>query len=233
MRKMLLVLIVIVVVFGALYYINLQLFQEMLRQQAEDEFGGEASVPKYQSDCVVCTDGVCISLGEECWKINVTTDDDLIELSVTADGRILDELGFGDDGESGSGETGIDNPPPPAPEDECTYQYTQEEGGLQVSYTNTGCSNPQPTCDQINECRSCSTRTDCLGVITSSSGGVPIESAIPITSTQYSGFYTHASGRCVIDDSVIAIYDNVTDYDFCLAVVESHVQCVEGACDFI
>ena len=53
MRKMLLVLIVIVVVFGALYYINLQLFQEMLRQQAEDEFGGEASVPKYQSDCVV------------------------------------------------------------------------------------------------------------------------------------------------------------------------------------
>ena len=133
-----------------------------------------------------------------------------------------------------SGPASPDAGPQQKPQETCVRQYTQSQDSFESTYTNTGCSNPLPTCSAANMCSVCSEQKDCLGTISTTYQGQADNAVLVITSTQYNGYYNYTTSRCRIDDSVIAIYDNVTDYATCYEVVASHVLCTEsGLCDFI
>lgn len=205
-------------------------FQHLQRQAIEDvirtEYDGPIDIAPGQ-DCEICDDTGCYIL-ESCWIANVTTEDGIIEVIID-DGVIVDDR-EASPASPASEDSGVDPDPPP---DDCTYRYTEQQGTVETTYTNTGCENPTPTCGTDNDCKSCADQSSCLGIIDIRVEGNLNTTIFHITSTQYSGLYTHATGHCVIDDSVIPIYNNFTDYNTCLEVVTSHVECLAGICDFI
>lgn len=199
---------------------------EEAKKEIENEYNGTVSGIAYQKDCVVCTRTGCESLGEQCWQVNVSTVKEDFRLSVSAQGTLLDSRSS----PAGGGE-GV-SPNTQNSQSTCQHQYTLQQGTFTLSYTNTGCSNPLPTC-RANICSSCSETQDCIGVVESSLQNQQINGTFHILSTAYNGHFNYETGRCTIDDSVITVYNNLTDRQNCFDAVVSHVTCEEGRCRFI
>jgi hypothetical protein len=186
-------------------------------------YNGTVSGIVYEKDCMICTEGGCKPLGKECWKANVTTQETFLQVALDSGGNVIDYLEFSS-GESGGSEEGGGN--------SCSYQYTESLGNVSVRYTNTGCSNPKPSCAG-NVCSECRSQTDCIALAETFYMGQPVHTVLGIISTPYNGYYNYTTGRCIIDDSVITIYDNVIGFEECYNVVASYLECVGGMCDFI
>lgn len=216
--------------------VGLMIYMDYLENEKQDkiiediekaiagQYNGTISEIVHEGSCIVCTRFGCESLGEECWKANVTTPTSLVRLAMNSQGQILDdqEMSFVSNPDAGPSQ----NP------EECTGFYTEESGLYTLKYTNTGCLNPTPTCSG-GGCTICSSQEECIGLVETLYQGQAIQTEMVITSTPYTGYYNYSSGKCVIDDSSIAIYDNVTDFGNCYDVVVSHVECDDGFCDFI
>mgnify|MGYP001561053206 CR=1 FL=1 len=222
--------VVIAIIILVLYWETLEqenMFQQELAERLRSEYNGTVSPIISTPDCMVCNSLGCESLGQPCRKVNVTTRREHLEFSVGGNGQVIDVqstslvTGGGDDG-----------PETPIPTT-CQYQYTAQQGDRTITYTNTGCANPKPTCSIDNTCETCASSQQCIGVIHTSEGSQPLVTQFEIISTPYTGSYNHTMGRCTIDDSVITIYDNSISSQECYDLVASHTICSGGLCAFI
>jgi len=196
--------------------------RRMITTVIQENLGGDAVVEDItlQEKCVICDDD-CVTYNYSCWKVNVTQN------GISSEGTVAQEGG------SDSSPEIVDIT---TPETSCRYFYTEENPQFNIEHYNNDCNNPVPACDQTQHiCRACTSDMECVitEVITNMQSGMKVYK-YHVIGTVFNGRYNESDASCIIDDSTIIIYSNITSFEYCKDEIFSHPACKEaGECYFI
>ncbi|UCD07470.1 MAG: hypothetical protein JSW41_00595 [Candidatus Aenigmatarchaeota archaeon] len=217
------ILIIIIAVVGI--YIQYGYPQEPITEsQAKNiikdkypEIGDDDITTSYEDNCTVCDESGCRML-EDCWTANFT-------IGGTNYGVIID-------GKSGKI---VEESESPCTEwwcdaEDCVYFYKEIIPNGSKSYYNTGCINPEPTCDQQYEkCRECQASGDCTRkIITKTNETIYYYEIIDANAW---GSINDTSFYCRIVDEGDEIFYNQTTVEECESIMVAWSRCY-GWCDF-
>ncbi len=181
------------------------------------EIGDDDITTSYEDNCTVCDESGCRML-EDCWTANFT-------IGGTNYGVIID-------GKSGQI---VEESESPCTEwwcdaEDCVYFYQEIIPNGSKSYYNTGCTNPEPTCDQQYEkCRECQSFSDCIRkTITKTNETVYYYEIIDANAW---GSINDTSFYCNIVDEGDGIFYNQTTVEECESIMVAWSKCY-GWCDF-
>jgi len=227
-RTVLITLIVIavlmyIILFTEIVFKSVPLTEAEIKDLVNDRYPTAKGDPVYDEDCIICDATGCHPYGEPCWKIKHTEEDAGGKTSVESS---VDE---------GSGEE-IARTENPCTEwwcdaDPCTYDYTEVINNITHDFTNHGCDNPSPTCDQeFGLCRSCSTKDECIRTEMYVDNG-----------TTYIFSVVGTNGYSIINDSgyICRVFDgddmlliNTTTISECELIANFYSKCGVEGCKF-
>jgi hypothetical protein len=193
-----------------------------IRDLVRDRYPNSLGDPEYDEDCIICDATGCHPYGEPCWKVTRTGEDDgktSIETSVDESGNEIAST------ETPCTEWWCDAEP-------CSYEYSELVGNVTHEYTNYGCDNPSPTCDQeFGLCRMCTLSDEC----------VMTETYKDNLTTVYIFSVIGTEGYSVINDSgyVCQVFEgedmllmNTTTISECRMIAEFYSKCGVPGCRF-
>lgn len=218
-----LVLITILTYFFLFSWSPAPLTEAEIRDLVSDRYPTSFGDPAYDEDCVICDATGCHPYGEPCWKVTRIEGDESgktsIETSVDESGNEIAST------ESPCIEWWCDAEP-------CPYEFSEVISNVTHEYTNYGCENPSPTCDQDFElCRQCLGNEEC----------VMAETYQDNLTTVYLFSVIGTDGYSIINDSVYVcqVFDgsdmllmNTTTIGECRMIAEFYAKCGAPGCKF-
>jgi hypothetical protein len=162
--------------------------------------------PVFEENCTICdAKGVCTTISEPCWKVNVSVNDTRAAISVNPQtGDVMGE------------------------EKDCIWwqctpipcNYTVVSGEI-TSY-NAGCDNPVPACDiELEMCRPCSEKQDCLR-----RKEYFYMREYVLIGTPILGYFNTLNSKCV----VMEMFSGVVSEEECENKILSYGSCTDGDC---
>lgn len=231
-KKLWIGVLVIIIIIAVWFYFQYGLPHEPLTEQQAKNIikekypgvGDEDININQQENCEVCDEWGCRII-EDCWVANFTTDG-------TSHGVVID----GGSGGLGGGGGIVEDTENPCTEwwctgEPCVYTYNEINPNSTITYYNTGCEPPEPTCDeQYEKCRECQSPEECIRrTITNSNGTVSYY--YDIIGVDAWGSIGETDYKCVVFDEGGEVFNNVTTVQECEDIIVLWSQCY-GVCDF-